>query len=281
MCKNNSVASDVAISVLMSVYFKEKAEYVEQCFESLLKQTIPAKEWVVVEDGPLNEDLYKILDEYEKKYPGLIKRVPLEQNQGLGLALREGIQHCTYEIVARMDTDDICVPERFEKQIKEFLKDEELDICGSNIIEFEGDVTNELSRRNVPLTNEEIKEYQRRRSAFNHMTVMYKKSSVIKAGNYEHAPLMEDDMLWTRMILSGAKGMNIDEYLVYARTGLAMIERRGGFSYYKKYKASRKKVYQLGLATYSDYIYTLAVQFVVALMPKSVRKFVFIKMLRK
>ena len=141
-------------------------------------------------------------------------------------------------------------------------------------------IDNILSKRNVPLTNDEIIQYQRRRSAYNHMTVMFKKKTVLRAGNYEHAPLMEDDMLWTRLILAKAKGMNIDEYLVFARTGLAMIDRRGGYSYFKKYKASRRKVYQLGLATYTDYIYTLLVQFVVALCPSTVRRFIFTKILR-
>lgn len=269
------------LSVLMSVYIKEKPEYMRECFESLLTQTVQAKEWVIVEDGPLTTELYSMLDEYQSKYPGLIKRVPLKKNMGLGLALKEGVINCTYEMIARMDTDDICVPERFEKQIQEFEKNSCLDICGSHIIEFEGNKSNVLAKRDVPLSNEEIVKYQRRRSAYNHVTVMFKKGSVLKAGNYEDAPLMEDDMLWTRLILSEAKGMNIDDYLVYVRTGLAMIERRGGYSYFKKYKASRKKVYQLGLASYWDYIYTLLVQFVVALMPKKMRIIFFNVFLRK
>lgn len=264
----------------MSVYIKEKPEYLQECFESLLNQTVKAQEWVVVEDGPLTEELYKVLDAYQERYPGLIKRVPLTENKGLGLALKAGVPQCSYDIIARMDTDDICVPGRFERQLDEFQKDDSLDICGSHIIEFEGSVDNILSRRKVPLTNEEIIQYQRRRSAYNHMTVMFRKSSVLKAGNYEHAPLMEDDMLWTRLILSGAKGKNIDDYLVYARTGLAMIDRRGGYAYFKKYKASRKKVYKLGLASYGDYFYTLVVQFMVALCPRNIRRVIFSKLLR-
>lgn len=281
MCKDSNLAvNNIEVSVLMSVYIKEKAEYLVECFESLLAQTVLAKEWVIVEDGPLTIELYSVLDEYQKKYPTLIKRVPLKKNMGLGLALKEGVKHCSCELIARMDTDDVCVAERLEKQISEFQKDTELDICGSHIVEFEGNIQNVLSKRIVPLTNEEIIQYQRRRSAYNHMTVMFKKSAVLKAGNYEHAPLMEDDMLWTRLILSGAKGKNIDEYLVYARTGLAMIDRRGGYAYFLKYKESRKKVYQLGLATYSDYIYTLLVQFVVALCPSNIRRWIFTKLLR-
>ena len=276
----NLVEKNIEFSVLMSVYIKENPEYLRECFESLLLQTVQPKEWVIVEDGPLTVALYTVLDEYQDKFPGLIKRVPLGKNMGLGLALKEGVKHCASELIARMDTDDICVPDRFEKQLAEFEKDKALDICGSHIIEFEGDIQNVLSKRMVPLTNEEIIQYQRRRSAYNHMTVMFKKSTVLRAGNYEHAPLMEDDMLWTRLIIAGAKGKNIDDYLVYARTGLAMIDRRGGYAYFKKYKASRKKVYQLGLATYGDYIYTLLVQFVVALCPSAIRRFIFTKLLR-
>ena len=276
MHKDNTVN----LSVLMSIYIKEKPEYVRQCFESLLNQTVQANEWVVVEDGPLTKKMYSVLDEYQSKYPELIVRVPLKENMGLGLALREGVQHCSNELIARMDTDDICLPYRFEKQLKEFELDSSLDICGGSILEFEGTVENVLSERKVPLNNDEIIQYQKRRSAYNHMTVMFKKSSVLKAGNYEHAPLMEDDMLWTRMILAGCKGKNIDEVLVYARTGIDMIMRRGGWAYFKKYKASRKKVYNLGLTSYWDYLYTIIVQFFVALMPKKLRLFIFTKLLR-
>lgn len=282
MCENsNMMEKHEPFSVLMSVYYKEKPEYIIECFDSLLNQTCLANEWIVVEDGPLTKEVYDVLDSYQEKNPGLIKRVPLKENRGLGLALREGILHCSNELIARMDTDDIARKDRFEKQLEEFSRDSKLDICGSHIIEFEGTIENVLSKRKVPLTNEAIMKYQRRRSAYNHMTVMYKKSSVLKAGNYEHAPLMEDDMLWTRMILSDSKGKNIDDYLVYARTGREMFERRGGYSYFKKYKASRKKVYQLGLATYMDYIFSLAVQLVVALCPNIIRKIIFENILRR
>ena len=153
--------------------------------------------------------------------------------------------------------------------------------CTSHIKEFDGDINNILSIREVPLKNDEIIQYQKRRSAYNHMTVMFKKSSVLKSGNYEHAPLMEDDMLWTRMILAECYGKNIDDYLVYARTGLDMIARRGGWSYFKKYRESRKKVYKLGLASFWDYFYTIFVQFIVALIPKKIRKIIFVNLLRR
>ena len=281
MCKNSDIKDYPSFSVLMSIYYKEKPEYLRQCFDSLLNQTVQANEWVIVKDGPLTEELEQVLHEYENKNPNLIKYVTFEKNQGLGLALRAGVPACSNELIARMDTDDICREDRFEVQLKEFLKDHNLDICGSHIKEFDENPEKCHSIRKVPLNNEEIIQYQRRRSAYNHVTVMFKKNSVLKSGNYEDAPLMEDDMLWTRMILAKSKGKNVDEYLVYVRTGLSMIERRGGWSYFKKYKASRKKVYELGLASYWDYIYTLIVQLIVALVPTSIRKFVFEKALRE
>lgn len=280
MCENSNLKYP-DFSVLMSVYYKEKPEYIRECFDSLLNQTVKANQWIIVKDGPLTDELENILNEYDKKNSGLIKFVPMKENVQLGRALKAGVEACDNEIIARMDTDDICVSDRFERQLREFSKDSQLDICGSYIKEFSGNMNNILSERLVPLTNKEIIQYQKRRSAYNHMTVMFKKSSVLKSGNYEHAPLMEDDMLWTRMILSGCKGMNIPKYLVYARTGLDMINRRGGYAYFKKYKASRKKVYDLGLASYWDYLYTILVQFIVAMMPQKMRQFIFVKILRK
>ena len=267
-------------SVLLSLYFKEKPQNVRECFESLISQTATADEWVIVEDGPLTEELYAVLDEYENKYPDLIKRVPLKENQGLGRALNEGIKHCKNELVARMDTDDIAVPTRFEKQLEMFKNNPKLDICGSHIKEFTDTPDIVTSIRKVPLNDGDIKEYQKRRDAFNHMTVMYKKSTVLKAGNYQHALLMEDTLLWVNMILSGAVCANVDDYLVYARTGKDMFMRRGGFAYFKKYKSGRKKVYDTGYISLWDYYVTLLIQFVVALIPNKLRKFVFEKMLR-
>lgn len=267
-------------SVLMSLYFKEKPEYARACFESLLAQTIKASEWVIVEDGPLTDELYALLDEYEAKCPGLIHRVPLKENVGLGKALREGVLHCQNELIARMDTDDIAVSDRFEKQLALFENNPDLDICGSHIKEFIDSTDNVVSERKVPTTHEEIAEYQKRRDSFNHMTVMYKKEAVLKAGNYSHAPLMEDSLLWINMLKSGANCSNLDEFSVFARVGTDMYKRRGGFKYFLKYREGRKQIYKTGYISWFDYMYTLAVQFVVALMPNGVRKWIFTKLLR-
>ena len=266
-------------SVLMSLYIKEKPEYVEECFQSLLRQTVQANEWVVVEDGPLSDGLYEVLDRYEKEYPGLIKRVPRPVNQGLGMALQAGIPECSNELIARMDTDDICREDRFEKQLAEFEKDPDLDIIGSCIDEFEDTPKDIVASRNVPLTDEEIKKYQKRRDGFNHMTVMYKKSAVLGAGNYQPCPLMEDTYLWVRMMKNGVKCRNIGEPLVYARIGKDMFNRRGGWAYFKKYKAAFKMVYATGYISRLDYFSVISVQFIVALVPRKLRGWIFKKML--
>lgn len=266
-------------SVLMSLYIKEKPEYFRACMESVLSQTVMPDEIVIVKDGPVTEELDAVLNEYVCQNPSLYTIVPLEMNLGLGFALAEGIFHCTNELVARMDTDDICRKDRFELQLAEFQKNPQLDICGSHIVEFESDVNNIVAQRKVPLTDKDIKKYQKRRDGVNHMTVMYKKSKVLAAGNYQSCMLMEDTYLWVRMILAGATFMNIDDSLVYARIGKDMYERRGGWAYFKKYKMGRQKVRKTGYIGWYDYHYTLLIQFVVALMPNRIRGLVFKKIL--
>ena len=144
---------------------------------------------------------------------------------------------------------------------------------GVILFEFEGTIDNVLSKRNVPLLTCYCR-LSKQRSAFNHMTVMYKKSTVLRAGNYEDCPLMEDDMLWVRMLLVGAKCKNIDDYLVYARTGNEMIGRRGGKEYLKKYKNGRKKILNTGFISWGDYVKTIMIQTIVALLPQKLRFFI-------
>lgn len=248
--------------------------------DSIFAQTLLPDEIVLVEDGPLTEELRQRIDACEKESEIPFKRVKLKKNQGLGLALAAGIKECTCELIARMDTDDICIPERFEMQIESFKKNPQLDIIGGHIVEFEGEITNIVSERRVPLTNREIRKYQKRRSAFNHMTVMYKKSSILKVGNYKDAPLMEDDLLWCEMLNTGARGMNLDIPLVYARTGAAMIERRGGMKYFHKYCRGRGQILKTGYITKKDYYITCFIQLVVSLMPLKIRAIFFRKVLR-
>ena len=268
-------------SVLMSLYLKEKPEYLNEALKSVINQTVKPNEIVIVYDGPITTELKSVVEQYVSNNPGLIKIIDNPENKGLGLALADGVPQCTYELIARMDTDDICRKDRFEKQLEEFVKDPRLDICGSHILEFEEKEENIVARRRVPLVDKDIKEYQKRRDGFNHVSVMFKKKSVLAAGNYQSCLLMEDTLLWANMFMNGAKGKNIDDYLVYARIGKDMYERRGGFDYYKKYKAGRRKVYETGYISWVDYKMTLIVQFIVAAIPNRVRGFVFKNLLHR
>ena len=268
-------------SVLFSVYHKEKPEFFDLALESIYNQTVKADEWVIVKDGPISPELQAVIDKY-KAFDGVnIKEVQLEENKGLGIALSYGVPECSFELIARMDTDDIAVPERFELQLAEFKNNPDLDLCGGQIIEFETDPNEPIAERRVPLTQDEIVQFQKKRSAFNHMTVMFKKSKVLEAGNYKHCPLMEDDMLWVDMILAGANCMNVDKYLCQVRTNRDMIARRGGLKYYKKYKNARKQIYKTGFISHWQYTKTNFIQFIVCIMPKWLRKKVFFGILHK
>lgn len=272
---------DYRFSVLMPVYCKEKPEYFSEALAGVINQTLKPDEIVVVKDGPLTEELEKVLSKYVDENPGLFKIVSLGKNQGRGTAAAEGVKNCSYELIARMDSDDISREDRFEKQIQAFKDSPELDICGSQIAEFETDISNIVSRRRVPLEDAEIKKYLRMRSPFNHPSLMFRKSSVIKAGNYESCLYMEDAMLYVRMYLYGAKGCNIDEYLLYFRINREMYLRRGGWEYYKNYKSTRQKIYETGYISSFEYYYSLVLHFLLAIMPNWLRGAVYRKVLHR
>ena len=272
---------DLKFSVLLSIYFKEKSEFFDECLKSMLDQTVKADEWVIVKDGPIPDELQAVIDKYAAMEGVNIKEVALPENKGLGIALSIGIHECSHELVARMDSDDISVPDRFELQLAEFEKNPDLDICGGQIVEFEDDPAQPIAERKVPLTQEEIVKYQKKRSAFNHVSVMFKKSKVIESGNYKNVLLMEDDMLWVDMLQHGAVCMNIDKNLCFVRTNSTMIARRGGLSYYKKYKRARKLIYKTGFISHWQYFQTNFIQFFVCIMPGWLRKFVFFRLIHK
>ena len=174
---------------------------------------------MLVEDGRLTEELYEAIRDYECR-PSEISfvTVKLEKNSGLGLALAEGIKHCSNELVARMDTDDICVPDRFERQLNAFNQNKNLDVVGGYIAEFDVDKEHITAERKVPLNHKEIVSYQRKRDGLNHVSVMFKRRSVLESGNYKSCLLMEDSLLWANMIKNHCHMANLDKVLVYAKT---------------------------------------------------------------
>ncbi|SPW30947.1 putative glycosyl transferase [Edwardsiella tarda] len=160
-------------SVLMSLYDKEKPEYLNECLESISHQTLMPDEIVIVLDGPVNINLMAILDKWIKIIPIVIYKI--ERNVGLGNALNFGISKCKNEIIARMDTDDICMPNRFNIQIPLINAYPELSVLGSAIIEFSPDDKVFSGLKQMPLIHDNIVKYSKYRNPMNHMTVVFKK----------------------------------------------------------------------------------------------------------
>lgn len=268
-------------SVLMSVYKNEKVEYFVEALESVINQTLSPEEIVLVRDGQVYEDLQNTINAYLEKYPSLFTYIPLEENGGLGNALMIGLEKCRNEIVARMDTDDICIPNRFELQVEYLKNNPEIDMVGGNIAEFEKSVDEIIDYRIVPQEHIEIIERLKSRSPFNHQTVMFKKSIVLKAGNYQPFYLFEDWYLWIRLFLSGCKFANLNENLCFVRvTGVSA--RRGGLKYYKSCKKLLKYMRQNKMISWLKYTKIKIVRFIgIVLLPNKLRAWAYKKFLRK
>ena len=267
-------------SVLMSVYHKEKAQFFDESIKSMLNQTIPPKDFVLVCDGPLTDELDSIIDKYVEEYGNLFQIVRRAQCGGLGNALNDGLNYCKCEIVARMDTDDIARIDRMERQL-EAIEKEDADIISGTIEEFDTSIDEILAKRVLPSTNEEILQFARQRNPFNHPCVCFKKQAVLDVGSYKEFPLFEDYYLWVRMLQNGAKGVNVFEPVLYMRTGAGMYDRRGGFSYAKKAIKFRWYLKKTGFSSMADFIKTAGGQVVVSIMPSKLRQFVYKKALRK
>lgn len=267
-------------SVLMSLYKEEKTEYLRLALDSMLTQTVQADEIVIVEDGPLTKELYSVLDEYKRKYPVIIHRCRNKDNLGLGISLNRGLRVCRNELVARMDTDDISKPDRCEKQLQKFEEKPELVIVGSHIDEFVGDVYNIISSRKVPITAEKIYQFAKRRSAFNHPTVMYRKSKVLEAGGYTDIRRNQDVDLFGRMIFAGCKAENIDESLLWFRSNDDLAKRRKSWKNTWSYIATIRKFWKMGYSSFFDYILVMIMQISMYLIPICVQKWIYKNFLR-
>lgn len=253
-------------SVLMSLYYKENPIHLSESLDSMINQTISPDEIVMVFDGPLTNELYQMMDKYIKYNPDLFTVVVNEKNLGLGTSLKKGLEKCRNELVARMDTDDISRFDRCEKQIRLFESIPSLDIVGGNIGEFIDNPQKIISYRNVPTDDDEIKEYMKFRCGFNHMTVMFKKESVIKCGNYIDWFFNEDYYLWIRMLENGCKFANIDDILCYVRVGKEMYSRRGGIKYFKSEVKLQKYMLEHKIINIKNYALNVLKRFVLQLL---------------
>ena len=256
-------------SVLLSVYKKEKPEYMKVALESIVNQTLMPNEIVIVVDGTLTTELDVVIDHFKCQYPDLVKVLYFSKNRGLGPALHDGVLTCQNEWIARMDTDDIAYPERFAKQI-EFLTDHpDVDMVGSWITEFSIDLDHPDTITKLPVTYDEVVSYSKRRNPFRHMTLIYKKSAVINSGNYRDFLWFEDYDLWVRMIQNGYYVVNMPEVLVNVRADDDMFARRSGWKYWKQDMKFQKFLYSTHYISLKDYFLNVVVRSIYRFLPKS------------
>lgn len=268
-------------SVLMSVYHKEKPEYLKQAIASIQAQTLPTDDFVLVCDGPLNDALDAVIAKKQREMGGILNIVRLSKNGGLGNALNEGIKHCKNELVARMDSDDIAYPDRCEKQIAVFYTHPEVSVCSGIVEEFTSTPDVVDAKRVPPEAHKEIVEFAKKRNPFNHPCVMYKKSAVEAVGSYQDFYLLEDYYLWLRMLMAGYQGYNIQEPLLHMRAGSDMYLRRAGWKYAKTQASLFKFMKSQGFIGEGQYIKSCVIRSGSALAPNWLRKLMFEKVLRK
>lgn len=269
----------MAFSVLMSVYEKEKPEYLEKSLLSVIHQTLPPDEIVLIEDGLLTDELYAVIEKVKCLYSDL-QTYQFKENVKLGRALAKGVELCRYELVARMDSDDIAVGTRFEAQTTFMEKHPDISVVGAYVEEFCED--NNYSKLKVmPQEMREIRKYARYRNPLNHMTVMFRKSAVVSAGNYRHFPLLEDYDLWLRMMKKGFEIGNIPSVLVRARTDEGIYDRRGGKFYFGQYKRLRNEQKKLGLLNRREYWIAICLSYIMTVQPAWLRKMLYRKVLRR
>ena len=265
-------------TVLMSVYYKEKPEYLSLSIESMLNQTVKPDEFIIVKDGPLTTELDEVINNFVTAYPKTFNIIVNETNLGLGPALAKGIENSKNELIARMDSDDYVVSTRCERQLEKFREDPKLGMVGSYEAEFVDDIDNVISIHRVPSENDEIERFMHRRCSVLHPTVMYKKSAVLKSGNYQSVLLYEDYDLFARMVLEyHIKSYNIPEPLYYIRTSEDFFKRRGGIKYAKTVLKFKWGQYRKGYMSLMDFCISGLGQAFVCVLPNSLRKIFYMK----
>lgn len=263
----------------MSVYINSKPDEFLAAFDSIIHQTVPPNEIILMIDGPISEELESVIESFHQNESLKIIRIP--ENKGLGNALKIGVENACNDFIARMDSDDISLPNRFELQLKYFLHHPNTDVLGGQITEFIDTPDHIIGKRIVPLSNEEIYSYMKKRCAMNHPSVMLQKKAVINAGNYQDWFLNEDYYLWIRMMSKKCVFANLDQVLVNLRVGDSLYERRGGWKYFKSEAGIQIQLHKYHFISWFRAIYNISLRFIMQiLLPNRVRAFIYQKILR-
>lgn len=255
-------------SVLMSIYHRERAEYFNQAMHSIWQeQTVKPTEIVLVQDGKLTDELYDAIDQWQVRLGQVLKIIRLEKNLGTGDAKNAGLQQCSYDLVAIMDTDDISLPNRFEQQLTVFEACN-VDVCGGWIGEFEIDTDKMISYRKVPELHQEIATFAKKRMPVNHVSIMFRRGLAIKAGGYQRMLWLEDYYLMVRMLLKGGQFYNIQQNLVNVRSGLDQLKRRSGLQYALSEVKLQRAFLRLGFINPIEFARSVITRLSVRILPK-------------
>lgn len=268
------------VSVLMSLYREESPQFFREALESALAQTYAPDEIVLIIDGPISQELENVVAWLlEQEVPVQVFR--FQENVQLGLALRKGVELCSHELIARMDTDDVMREDRLQRQVAYMKAHPEIAVCGSEIAEFSDQEHQQYTVKHMPEDHEKIWKYAKRRNPINHMSAMLRREAVLASGNYEHCPGLEDYHLWTRMLVYGYKFYNIQEPLMYARTGDGIYQRRGGRQYTTNYISFRKWQKTIGFLSAKEWLLAVCLTIGMTATPNWMRKLLYQKILRK
>lgn len=268
-----------AYSVLMSCYAKDQPEWLALALGSMAAQTVAPAEIVLVFDGPLPEELLAEIDAFDASYPGLLVRVPLKQNVGLGPALNAGLARCSYEVVARMDADDYSRPERLERQLVKLA--EGYDMVGCNATEFSEEINRTNVTRIMPETHEQIARFAKGRAPFVHPSFVARRSSLQGVGGYRSVPYAEDFDLFIRLLRAGCRGYNVQEPLIAVRVDDGAYRRRGGLRYLRDMLSFNILELREGWFSPADFLMRSAANMGVALVPNSLRDLIYKRILRR
>lgn len=267
-------------SVLLSVYNQEKSSRLDECLKSIvIEQTLKPNEVVIIKDGKLDNELSTVLKKYQKKYKN-IKIYGWKENKGLGLALKFGVEKCSYNLIFRMDSDDISHKLRFKKQIDYLKENPDVKIIGTNAFEFENSKENIKYKRIFPQSSREIKIFSKKRCPFLHPTVAFYKDIVLEVGGYRDLKYFEDYDLFLR-ILKKYEGANLQEELLYFRSTNETYMRRGGVKYLFNEIKSLKKFRNENLFSTYEMMQAILLRSIFRITTPKFRKLIYQKFLRE
>lgn len=259
------------LSVLLSVYSSEKPEYLNQALMSVWdEQTLKPSQIVLVQDGLLPKELLSIVNKWADSLPDIFTVVPLTKNIGLGAALNEGLKYCKYDLIARMDSDDIALPERFEKQVKFMQNHLEIAASSAQLEEWDTSLMRYLGKRQLPLDSNSLANFAKRRSPLSHPLAIIRKDALLSLGGYPPLRKAQDYALWSLMIANGYKLANIPETLLKMRTGNELFTRRG-WRYFEEELKLLKYQREIGFLSKKDYFTNALLKAVLRLSPDFIK----------